>query len=344
MKAPNEHDKTPSSSERTTVKAWVHHRYGPPMRVVEMEESDLPEVGDDQVLIRVSASSVNPADWHGISGTPYLVRLMSGLTRPKRPRIGSDIAGTIEAVGEDVTAFRPGDEVLGSASGAFAEYVANSGRALVRKPDNVTFEQAGSVGVAGLTALQGLRDHGQIQSGQKVLINGASGGVGTFAVQIAKALGAEVTAVCGTRNVEMVRSIGADRVIDYTKDDFADLEGEFDVFFDAVGNRPFTTSRGVLKPGGIHVMVSGPKNRVLGPIRRLLAAKLSSLFVSQRVAWFVATNDAGDLGALAGLMESGQVRSVIDRRYGLEDLSEALAYLGEGHANGKVAIVMGGSD
>lgn len=340
MKTLNEQKKTLSSKEKTTVKTFVHHRYGRPEEVVELEERDMPLVGDDQVLVRVHASSVNPADWHGISGTPYLVRLMNGLTKPKRPEIGLDIAGTIEAVGKDVTGFRPGDEVFGEAAGSFAEYVANSGRGLVKKPANVGIEEAGSVGVAGLTALQGLRDHGQIRSGQKVLINGASGGVGTYAVQIAKALGAEVTAVCGTRNTEMVRSLGADRVVDYTTEDFTDLKGEFDLFFDAVGNRSLAGSFRVLKPHGRYVMVSGPKHRVLGPVRRLIAAKLASAFVSKRVKTFVASADAEDMGVLADLLESGRVRPIVDRRYGLEELPEALAYLGEGHASGKVTVLI----
>jgi NADPH:quinone reductase-like Zn-dependent oxidoreductase len=245
------------------VKAIVHERYGGPPDVLELREVDKPVVGDDEMLVRVHATSVNPVDWHTVTGTPYLVRMMAGLLKPKSEFLGVDFAGTVEAVGKDVTQFQPGDEVFGARDGAFADYVCvREERAVVHKPAGVTFEQAAAVAVAAISALQGLRDKGQIQSGQKVLINGASGGVGTFAVQIAKSFGAEVTGVCSTRNVEIVRSIGADHVIDYTQEDFTLSEQRYDLMLDVAGNRSWSDCKRVLNEKATLVLVGGPKKVV----------------------------------------------------------------------------------
>jgi NADPH:quinone reductase-like Zn-dependent oxidoreductase len=244
------------------LKSIVHEKYGPP-DVLELREVDKPEVGDDQVLVRVHATSVNPVDWHTMTGTPYMVRMMAGLLKPKSEFLGVDFAGTVEAVGRDVTQFQPGDEVFGARDGAFADYVCvREERAVVHKPAGVTFEQAAAVAVAAISALQGHRDKGQIQSGQKVLINGASGGVGTFAVQIAKSFGAEVTGVCSTRNVEIVRSIGADHVIDYTQEDFTLSGQRYDLMLDVAGNRSWSDCKRVLNEKATLVLVGGPKKVV----------------------------------------------------------------------------------
>jgi NADPH:quinone reductase-like Zn-dependent oxidoreductase len=324
------------------VKAIVHERYGPP-DVLELREVDKPVVGDDEVLVRVHATSVNPVDWHTVTGTPYLVRMMAGLLKPKGEFLGVDFAGTVEAVGRDVTQFRPGDEVFGARNGAFADYVCvREERAVVQKPANVTFEQAGAVAVAAISALQGLRDKGQIRSGQKVLINGASGGVGTFAVQIAKSFGAEVTAVCSTRNVEIVRSIGADHVIDYTQEDFTRSEQRYDLMLDVAGNRSWSDCKRVLAEKASLVVVGGPKtNRWIGPLSQALKLRLRSLGGSRRVvAPFLAKINKEDLVVLQQLLEAGTVTPVIDREYELSEAPEALRYLGEGHARGKVVITV----
>jgi NADPH:quinone reductase-like Zn-dependent oxidoreductase len=324
------------------VKAIVHERYGPP-DVLELREVDKPVVGDDEVLVRVHATSVNPVDWHTVTGTPYLVRMMAGLLKPKSEFLGVDFAGTVEAVGRDVTQFQPGDEVFGARDGAFANYVCvREKRAVVQKPANVTFEQAAAVGVAAISALQGLRDKGQIQSGQKVLINGASGGVGTFAVQIAKSFGAEVTGVCSTRNVEIVRSIGADHVIDYTQEDFTRSEQRYDLMLDVAGNRSWSDCKRVLAEKATLVVVGGPKtNRWIGPLSQALKLRLRSLGGSRRVvAPFLAKIKKEDLVLLQKLLEAGTVTPVIDRQYELSEASEALRYLGAGHAQGKVVITV----
>ena len=263
------------------MKAIVYHNYGSP-DVLRLEEIEKPVPNDNQVLVRVRAASVNPLDWHYMEGTPYFVRLLTGLRKPKDTRLGVDVAGQVEAVGRNVTQFKPGDEVFGACRGAFAEYACTSESALVMKPDNVTFEQAASVPVAALTALQGLRDKGQIQPGQKVLINGAAGGVGTFAVQIAKSFGADVTGVCSTRNVDMVRSIGADRVIDYTREDFTKSGQRYDLIFDCVGNHSLSACRRVLNPKGIYAYRSEDQRRwLIGPLARPIKALVLSRFVSQ---------------------------------------------------------------
>lgn len=324
----------------TTMKSFVHKAYGrPESGVLEVGEVETPTPEDDQVLVRVHASSVNPVEWYGVTG-PYFVRVGSGFRKPKDPRVGTDLAGVVEAVGRDVKGIRPGDQVFGTCGvGAWAEFAAAREERIASKPHNMSFEEAAAVPIAGLTALQALRDHGQVQSGQKVLINGASGGVGTFAVQIAKALGADVTAVCSTRNVEQARSLGADRVVDYTKQDFTKLGIRHDVMLDISGRRSFLACRGILTPEAIFVVVGGKMTyRGLGPLPHMAGTILKSRFRSQKVAFFVAKITTEDLTFMRELIEAGKVRSVIDRTYELSEAREALAYLGEGHARGKVVI------
>lgn len=321
------------------MKAIVYHRYGSP-DVLRCEEIEKPAPRDDEVLIRVRAASVNPLDWRVMRGRPYFMRMMTGLRRPKDARLGVDVAGEVEAVGRNVTRFKPGDEVFGAGSGAFAEYACASESALVTKPDNVTFEQAAAVNVGACTALQGLRDSGRIQPGQKVLINGAAGGVGTFAVQIGKWFGAEVTGVCSARNAEMVRSIGADQVIDYAREDFTKGAQRYDLIFDLVGNRPLSACRRVLSPEGAYVVAGGPDGRWLGPLRPMLKAPLLSPFVSQKLVMCMSKVSKEDLTTLRELMEAGKVVPVIDRRYSLSEVPEAVRYLEEGHARGKVVITL----
>jgi NADPH:quinone reductase-like Zn-dependent oxidoreductase len=323
------------------MKAAVYTRYGPP-EVVQIADIEKPVPKDHEVLVKVRAASVNPLDWHFMRGTPYLVHMMTGLRKPKSRGLGVDVAGQVEAVGRNVTQFKPGDEVFGSCRGAFAEYTCTSESALVRKPVDVTFEQAASVPVAAFTALQGLRDQGNIQPGQKVLINGAAGGVGTFAVQLAKSIGAEVTGVCSTRNADMVRSIGADRVIDYTQEDFTKMGQRFDLFFDAVGNHSLLACRRVLNPKGTYVPVGGTADRwMIGPLARALATLMLSWFVSQRlVIFFMAKTKKEDLALMADLMQAGRVTPVIDKCYSLSEVAEAIRYLEKGHARGKVVITL----
>jgi NADPH:quinone reductase-like Zn-dependent oxidoreductase len=321
------------------MKAAVYTRYGPP-DVVQIRDVEKPVPKDNEVLIRVRAASVNPLDWHFMRGTPYLVRLMAGLHKPKDTRLGVDVAGQVEAVGNNVTEFKPGDDVFGSCRGAFAEYACAAETALVMKPDNVTFEEAAAVPVAAYTALQGFRDKGHIQPGQKVLINGAAGGVGTFAVQIAKSFGTDVTGVCSTRNVEVVRSIGADPVVDYTRQDFTKSGPRYDIFFDAVGNHSLFACRRILNPKGIYIPVGGTTDRwMIGPLARALTALVLSWFVSQQlVPFFVAQSSKADLTLMHELIEAGKVTPVIDRRYSLNELPAAIRYLEAGHARGKVVI------
>jgi NADPH:quinone reductase-like Zn-dependent oxidoreductase len=323
------------------MKAIIHNRYGSP-DVLELQEIEKPEVTDDEVLVRVRAASVNPADWYGMTGTPYVGRVEMGLRKPKSDRVGVDFAGTVEAVGKDVTQFRPGDEVFGGRTGAFAEYVAvREDRAVVLKPANVTFDQAASVPIAAITALQGLRDKGHIQTGHKVLINGASGGVGTFAVQVAKAFGAEVTGVCSTRNIELARSLGADHVIDYTREDFTRSDQRYDLVFDIAGSRSWSECRRVLNPQAILVMVGAPKgNRLIGPLGHIVTLALSALPSSQKVVFFLAKLNKADMAVLRDLLEEGKVTPVIDKRYELSEIADAFRYLGEGHAQGKIVITV----
>jgi NADPH:quinone reductase-like Zn-dependent oxidoreductase len=326
------------------MKAVVYTDYGPP-DVLQIRDIKKPVPNDDQVLVKVHAAAVNPYDWHFIRGTPYIMRLMmAGIRKPKDPRLGVDYAGTVEAVGKNVTQFKPGDEVFGNRTGAFAEYVCvRADRAVALKPANVTFEQAASVPVAALTALQGLRDHGKVQPGQKVLINGASGGVGTFAVQIAKTFGADVTGVCSTRNLELVRSLGADHVIDYTKEDFSKGDERYDVILDNVGTQPLSGFRSVLKPNGICVMIGGGgpnEGKWVGPMARPIKALLMSPFISQKIGMMMAEGNKADLNTLADLMQSGKVTPVIDRTYPLSEIREAIRYLETGRARGKVIITV----
>jgi NADPH:quinone reductase-like Zn-dependent oxidoreductase len=324
------------------MKALTYDKYGSP-DILELRQIDKPVVTDDDVLVRVHATSVNPVDWHTMTGTPYLVRLESGLRKPKREVLGVDFAGTVEAIGRNVKQFQPGDEVFGAKSGAFAEYVCvREDRVVGQKPANVTFEQAAAVPVAAISALQGLRDKGQIRSGQRVLINGASGGVGTFAVQIAKSFGAEVTGVCSTRNVDTVRSIGADHVIDYTEEDFTRGEQRYDLLLDIAGNRSWSDYRRVLNEKATLVVVGGPKgNHWIGPLSQAVKLRLSSLAGSRRVvAPFLAKMKKEDLVVLQELLEAGTVTPVLDRQYELSEVPEALRYLGEGHAQGKVVVTV----
>jgi NADPH:quinone reductase-like Zn-dependent oxidoreductase len=322
------------------MKAAVYTRYGPP-EVVQITDVEKPVPKHDEVLIKVRAASVNPLDSHFMRGTPYFLRIMAGLRKPKDTRLGVDVAGRVEAVGRNVTQFKPGDEVFGSCRGAFAEYACASESALVTKPDNVTFEQAASAPIAAFTALQGLRDNGQIQPGHKVLINGAAGGVGTFAVQIAKSFGADVTGVCSTRNVDMVRSLGADQVIDYTQEDFTKRGQCYDLIFDCVGNHSLSACRRVLNPKGIYIAVGGPSGRwMIGPLARLITALVLSSFVSQKMVMVLAKPSKEDLTIMHDLMKAGKVTPVIDRSYSLSEVPEAIRYLEEGHARGKVVITL----
>jgi len=327
----------PESKQATRMKAIVHDRYGRP-DVLELRDVEVPVIEDHQVLVRVHASSVNPVEWYGVTG-PIFARVGGGLRRPKVTSVGADLAGRVEAVGKAVEDFRPGDEVFGTGAGAWAEYAAAREARLAVKPAGVSFEDAAAVPIAALTALQALRDHGEVQPGQKVLINGASGGVGTYAVQLAKWFGADVTAVCSTRNVELARSLGADRVVDYTQEDFTKSGERHDLMLDIVGSRSFFRCRRVLTPEAIVVPIGGPMTyRGLGPLPHLAGTILKSKGRSQRVKFFVAKIEKEDLGLLAELLDAGTVKSVIDRRYELSQAPEALAYLGEGHARGKVVI------
>ena len=323
------------------MKAAVRDRYGSP-DVVELREIDKPVPADDEVLVRVRAASLNLADWYAMMGRPYVGRMPMGLRMPKSNRLGTDYAGTVEAVGGNVTEFRPGDEVFGGRDGACAEYVcAHADRAIVPKPSNVTFDEAAAVPVAAITALQGLRDKGQLQPGQKVLINGASGGVGTFAVQIAKALGAEVTGVCSTGNVDIARSIGADHVVDYTREDFTRSDERYDLMLDIAGSRSWSACRRVLSPRATLVIVGGPKtNRLLGPLGRAVRLLPAGLLSSRKVVFFIARFNKADMLVLRELLEAGKVTPVIDRRYELSEIADALRYMGEGHAQGKIVLTV----
>jgi len=325
---------------RGTMKAVVRARYGSP-DVLELREIEKPALADDGVVVRVRAASVNRLDWYTMSG-PLIARPTMGLLRPKSPLLGTDFAGTVEEVGRDVTGFRPGDEVFGGRSGAYAEYVC--ARSLALKPANLTFEEAAAVPVAALTALQGLRDKGRLQPGQKVLVNGASGGVGTFAVQIAKALGAEVTAVCSTRNVDLVRSIGADRVIDYTREDFTRSGERYDLIFDVAGSRSWSECKRVLNPEATLVLAGAQAKPVIGPLGHIVGVKLAALRSSRKAIFLIAKFNQPDLAALRELLESGKVKPVVERRYPLSETADALRYMGEGHAQGKIVISVSGSD
>jgi NADPH:quinone reductase-like Zn-dependent oxidoreductase len=321
------------------MKAIIREMYGRPS-VLKLRDVDRPAPTDDEVLIRVHASSVNPVEWYDVTG--FLpVRLGSGLRRPKDPRVGADVAGRVESVGRNVRNLTPGQDVFGTSGSAWAEYACARPDHLAVKPASVSFEDAAATPIAAITALQALRDHGRVQPGQKVLINGASGGVGTFAVQLAKAFGAEVTGVCSPRNVEQTRLLGADRVVDYTREDFTTLDERFDLMLDIAGSRPFLTYRRVLTPTATVVMIGAKMTyRGLGPLPFIGRTLVTSRFRSQAVRFFVARTNTDDLTALATMLEAGTVRSVIDRTFPLSQAAEALAYLGEGHARGKVVITV----
>jgi NADPH:quinone reductase-like Zn-dependent oxidoreductase len=330
-----------TSTPTNPMKAIVNCEYG--VDNLKLQEIGKPTPKDTEILVRVRAASINPVDGHLLRGA-LLMRPITGLRKPKNTRFGGDFAGVVEAVGKNVTNFKPGDEVFGAKRGAVADYICvPADRAAVLKPANVTFEQAGSVAIAALTALQGLRDKGHIQAGQKVLINGASGGVGTFAVQIAKAFGADVTGVCSTRNVDLVKSIGADRVIDYTKEDFTKTDHRYDMIYDLVGNHSFSERRNILKPNGICVLAGvggaglhpGMWGRVLGNFATVFKSK----FTSQKFVTYIAKLTKDDLNALRELMEAGKVSPVLDRTYKISETQAAVRYLEEGHARGKVVIV-----
>ena len=322
------------------MKAIVQEKYGAPGDVLELKDIDMPVVKDDEVLVRVHSAAVHVSDWVFVRGVPYITRPMIGLFRPKNSVPGQDIAGRVEAVGKKVEHLRPGDEVFGWCKGAFAEYACAGEDNFVLKPSHLTFEQTAAVGVSAVTALQALRDQGQVQAGQKVLINGASGGVGPFAVQIAKAFGADVTGVCSTRNVDMVRSIGADQVIDHTREDFSKSKQRYDFILDNVGNHSLSDFRRVLTPRGILQPNGGghSSNRWIGPMGSVIKANVLSLFVRQQGRTFIATNNKEDLQFLKELIEAGKITPVIDRTYPLSETPEAIGYVGEGHARGKVVI------
>ena len=337
----NDCDKTAAPSN--PMKAITYCDYG--LTNLKLENIEKPTPNDDQVLVRVRAASVNPYDWHFVEGTPKIMRAMGvGLRKPKDTRLGVDFAGTVEAVGKNVTQFQPGDEVFGGSTGAFAEYVCRRATGSVAlKPASITFEQAASANIAGITALQAVRDKGKLGPGQKVLINGASGGVGTFAVQIAKSLGADVTGVCSTRNVDLVRSLGADHVIDYTKEDFAKGTERYDAILDNVPNHTLSECRRVLSPKGKYVLIGGGgpnDSRWIGPFGRIIKTMVLSPFISQKMGMMMADTSQKDLTILADLMQSGKVKPVIDRTYKLSEVPAAIAYVEEGHARGKVIITI----
>ena len=333
----------PVPANSASMKAAVHRCYGPP-DVVRIESLAKPTPGDKGVLVRVHAASINPYDWHMVRGNPYLMRMDSGLGSPQDVSIGVDFAGTVEAVGRSATRFKPGDEVFGAWNGTLTEYLSvYQDGALALKPTNMTFEQAASVPVGAITALQALRDKGKLQAGQKVLINGASGGVGTFAVQIAKSYGADVTGVTSARNAELVRSLGAAHVIDYTHEDYTAGPQRYDLIVDLVGNRSFLENRRVLEPKGTYIGLGGggaEEGGFLGPLTGALELFVLSPFVSQHAEFFLASPNKEDMTQLANLMQAGKLTPVIDKRYPLEETVAALRYLERGHARGKVIVTM----
>jgi len=322
------------------MKAVLYHRYGAP-DVLRLEETDMPAVPDDGVRVRVRAAALNAIDVYFLTGQPPFIRLMAGPFGPRRKLLGTDFAGTVESVGSRVTRLRAGDEVYGATRGTLAEFVCAAEWRMALKPANLTFEQAAAVPLAGITALQGLRDRAQVRPGQRVLINGASGGVGTFAVQIARALGAEVTAVCSTKHVERARSLGADKVIDSTREDFTRGEQGYDVLFDIAGNHAWSEYRRVLKPRAICVVVGRPRGKgAIGPLGSLVQMLLASAFDSRRIGLFMARMKPEDLAALAALIEAGRVTPVIDRRYELVEAAEGFRHQLDGHPSGKVVIAL----
>jgi len=322
------------------MQAIVYRCYGSP-EVLRLESIEKPVPADNEVLVKTKAAAVNPLDWHYMRGSPYIMRLGTGIGAPKETRLGVDFAGTIEAVGGSVKQFKPGDDVFGGTAGAFGEYVTVAAdRALALKPPNMRFEQAAAVPIAAITALQAVRDKGQLKPGQKVLINGASGGVGTFAVQIARTIGAEVTGVCSERNADMVRSLGADHVIDYKKENYTENGQQYDLIIDMISNHSLSDNRRVMAPGGIFVIVGGGRGDWLGPLLGPVWASLYSPFVSQQFSLLLAQMSKDDLNTLADLMTGGYVTPVIDRSYPLSEVPAAIRYSEEGHARGKIIIDM----
>lgn len=326
------------SEDAQLMKAIVYRCYGSP-EVLEYTDVEKPVPSGDEMLVRVRAAAVNPLDWHYMRGSPYIMRLDAGLGAPVDQRLGVDFAGVVEVVGNDVTRFSPGDEVFGGRTGAFADYViVREDGAVALKPGNVTFEQAASSPIAGLTALQALRDHGKVRAGSRVLVNGASGGVGSFAVQIAKHLGAEVTGVCSTRNVELVLSIGADRVVDYKNENYIESDERYDVIVDMIGNHGLLANTRLLEPDGILILVGGPKGNWIGPLAGPVKALLLSPFLDQHVGMMLGDLTSNDLAVFAELMRVGDVRPVIDRSYQLHEAADAIRYSETGRARGKILI------
>jgi NADPH:quinone reductase-like Zn-dependent oxidoreductase len=328
------------SSQSELMKAIVYRCYGSP-DVLQYEDVEKPVPGPNEVLVKVKAAGVNPLDWHYMRGSPYLMRLMSGLGAPDKTACGVDFSGTVAAVGDAVTKFKPGDAVFGGRNGAFAEYVViPEDRALTHKPSNISFEQAASMPIAAVSALQALRDKGHLKAGQKVLINGASGGVGTFAVQIAKSMGAEVTGVCSTRNIELVQSLGADHVIDYKRENYTKLGKRYDLIIDMVGNHPLMANRRALTPDGTFVIVGGAKGNWVGPLMGPIKAKITSQWLDQKFVLLLARMTGDDLAILADMLEKEQITPVLDKHYSLEDVAEAIRYSEAGRARGKIIITM----
>ncbi|MEV4565809.1 NAD(P)-dependent alcohol dehydrogenase [Nonomuraea sp. NPDC049419] len=323
-----------------TMQAVRYRAYGPP-EVVELHEVPAPVPGEGEVLVRVRAAAVNPGDWHFMRGSPYAFRAVAGLTRPKAPELGNDFAGEVEAVGKGVGGFQPGDRVYGCRRGAFAEYVTMaSDGPLSAMPGGLAYEEAAAIPTSGLTALQALRDKGGVREGRRVLVNGASGGIGTFAVRLAKAYGAEVTGVCSGGNVELVRSLGADHVIDYTRQDFTTSGRRYDLVLDNVGNHSLRALRRVLEPGGTLIPNSGDGGRWFGPIGRMVVGHLTSRFAGHRFATFMTSENAADLATLRELAESGALTPVIDRTYPLREAAAAIAHLEGRHARGKIVLLI----
>ena len=323
----------------TTMQAIVHRRYGGP-DVLRLEDVEVPAVDDDTILVRVRAASINAYDWHLMRGDPYLVRTEEGVLKPKRAIAGVDMAGQVEAVGKNVTEFRPGDAVFGERDGAFAEYVAAKATSLALKPGNLTFEKAAAVPMAGFTALQALRDKGRVQPGQRVLVTGAAGGVGSFAIQLAKAFGATVTGVCHTENVEMVRSMGADDVIDYTAEDFTRRRETFDLILDIAASPSLIACRRVLSPGGTLVVVGAPMGRWFAPLRRPIMAVVLSQLGSKRLLPFLARRSKDDLVVLASLIEAGTISPVVDSAFPMKHAADAMRHMENDHIGGKVVITV----
>lgn len=322
------------------MKAIVYTEFGPP-DVLRYEDVGIPAPAGGEVLVRVRAASINPLDHHFMTGTPKIARLfIGGLREPKSTRFGGDVSGVVEAVGANVTRFKPGDAVFGTSRTSYAEYTCAPEAALAIKPEAISFEDAAAIPIAGLTAFQALRNKGHVQPAMKVLVNGAAGGVGTFAVQFARAFGAAVAGVCSTRNVELVRSLGAERVYDYTREDFTKSGERYDVLLDNISNHSFAACRRVMTPKGVYLAIGTTKSGPLDPLPSILAKLVMKPFVSQQMPFFMARRNADDLAAIAQLIESGQVRVVIDRQYSLRDLPQAMRYFGEGHARGKVVITV----